>query len=82
METVGAPEVDSKSKGDSSTDTGIVAAGFFRTYTDSPTLSDPINNRQLTATSFTVNEVSKVPEPSSAMLLLIGAAGVLTRRKR
>jgi len=59
----------------------VTPARVDRTYTDSPTMSDPINGRNLTPTTFTASPVP-VPEPSSALLLLVGAAGALTRRKR
>ncbi len=60
----------------------VTPARVDRTYTNSAATHDPINSRTLTATTFTTTSAEAVPEPSSAMLLLVGAAGALTRRKR
>lgn len=59
---------------------GFVADSFARTYTNDYTYSNEPNGT-ITATTVRFDAVA-VPEPSSAMLLLVGAAGALTRRKR
>ena len=60
----------------------IIPARFDRTYTNAATMTDSVNEkRDITATTFTATPVA-VPEPSSALLLLVGAAGALVRRKR
>jgi len=58
----------------------IIPAGNQRTYTGAQKFTDQVNgNSEITATNFTVEAV---PEPSSVMLLLVGATGLLARRKR
>ncbi len=65
----------------------ITPEHFARTYTDTHTLASPLHGANLTATSMKLDGVEisaaqAVPEPSSALLLLVGAAGALVRRKR
>ena len=58
---------------------GKEVSGLQRAYTDSPTFTDHANGTVESPTSFTA---VAVPEPSSAMLLVLGATSFLVRRKR
>jgi len=58
---------------------------FARTYTNEHTYTDVLNGGGTVLKATTVKldgAILAVPEPSSSLLLLMGAAGALTRRKR
>jgi len=60
---------------------GQEVTGNQRNYSSTPAFTDSANGRTATPTTFTATPVP-VPEPSSVMLLFVGAAGLLTHRKR